>query len=224
MSSLPLNRVVLVRQGGSYDPHYVKLLTDQIKTFNPEASVITLTDQGDTPGRTIPLWHGLKGWWAKLELFAPETRHIRPFLYIDLDSYVLGPVTRYFGGRRFTMTRDFMGCSPANSSVMWVPKGCERIWATFWEEPRRHMQEAGSRGDQYFLGRFAEHLFEDVKSYRVDCLEAPQGSIIQFHGKPKPHECDGWAGDIWNRSRAASTGPQPLQTDGDTPSPHVQPL
>lgn len=198
MSSLSPNKVVLVRQGALYEPKYVKLLTEQIKAQLSDVSVITLTDQVDTPGLTRPLRHGLKGWWAKLELFAPENKDLRPFLYLDLDSYVLGPIQKYFGGE-FTMVRDFLDCSPANSSVMWIPEDTH-IWDVFMENPQGHMDEAGKRGDQWFLGKFNHDLFEDIKSFRRDCLGGPQGSIIQFHGKPKPHDANGWAGDIWKGS------------------------
>src|SRR5665811_2493348 len=30
-----------------------------------------------------------KGWWAKMNLFAPELKELRPFLYLDLDTAVL---------------------------------------------------------------------------------------------------------------------------------------
>lgn len=43
--------------------------------------------------RTIPiqLRKGLKGWWAKLEVFAPNRFHGR-VLYLDLDSLIVAPL------------------------------------------------------------------------------------------------------------------------------------
>lgn len=136
-----------------------------------------------------------------MELFAPENRDLRPFLYIDLDSYVIGDPHKLMGGDRFRMVPDFLGVARANSCAMWVPKNCYKIWSTFAENPRMHMDEAGKRGDQYFLGKFVEDYFTDeITSYKKDCKDGPKGTIVQFHGKPKPHESTGWARRVWEGS------------------------
>ncbi len=192
------NSVVLVRQGPLYEPEYVMALT--MKLLFP---VTTLTDMLDTPGAVAPLNHNLSGWWAKLELFAPENKDLRPFLYIDLDSYVLGPIGHLFGGDRFTMVEDFYCPERANSSVMWVPEDVDHIWDDFAANKAGHMAEAGKGGDQAYLERHAQAKWNSevsgIKSYKRHARDAPDGCIVQFHGKPRPHEATGWAADVWNR-------------------------
>jgi hypothetical protein len=195
MLSLSPNRVVLVRQGRAYGPEYVEALIQQL----PGYDVLTLTDQSDTPGETSPLTHGLKGWWAKLELFAPENEKYRPYLYIDLDSFVFGTVDRYMGGDDFVMVKDFNNVVPANSSVMWIPKDVEHIWYKFSQNPEQVMADCGGHGDQKYLGRFADRVWdkEGIVSYKNDGVDAPSGTIMQFHGRPKMKDAKGWARERW---------------------------
>jgi hypothetical protein len=194
---LSQNKVVLVRQGSKYDKKYVELLSKQINT-----DVITLTDQADTPGKTLRLKYGWPGWWSKLELFSPEVEDLRPFLYIDLDSYVLDNIDHYFGGPKFKMVDEFNGWGKSNSSVMWIPKDVNRIWEAWIADPELNMAACGGHGDQKFLGDYAEELWTPLESgivsYKNHCVNEPVGTIVQFHGRPKPHEInDGWVADIW---------------------------
>lgn len=192
--------IVLVRSGAKYGPEYVTALTAQIKEHSDEG-VITLTDQPDTPGETRELKMGWPGWWAKLELFAPWNVDLRPFLFIDLDSFVLGDF-KHLKNTRFTMVKDFQGWVKANSSVMWV---CEpdNIWAAFMTDPEAHMKDCGGKGDQEFIGRFCDDLWapltSGVTSYKNHGIEGPLGCIMQFHGNPKPCNADGWAKARWDK-------------------------
>ena len=159
--------VLLVRQGDKYGSEYVKALRKQLFDFN----VATLTDQWDTPGDTQPLRSDLKGWWAKLELFAPWNRALRPALYIDLDSFVFKSPAQYNMGGEFAMVEDFVGPSPANSSVMWIPQETAKIWDAFDADPEKNMKSCGGYGDQKFLAPFATHLWktpdDGITSFRA---------------------------------------------------------
>ena len=189
-------RVVLVRAGEKYGPEFVTALLKQI---GEQAEVVTLTDRDDTPGKTERLREGLEGWWAKLELFSPRTSHLRPFLYLDLDSFVFGDLARLVRGE-FTMVRDFSGWVPANSCAMWLPKDTQTIWDNFNAGRERHIKEAGGRGDQWFLGKHCKSFYEDglVTSYKKE-LE-PRGVAMQFHGYPKmPDVKTGWVAERWKK-------------------------
>jgi hypothetical protein len=196
-------RIVLVRQGEVYGPEYGHVLQSQIAEHMPTASVLTLTDQSDTPGQTRPLAHDLLGWWAKLELFAPNNRELRPFLYIDLDSFVLGDCSWLFGGSYFRMVEDFNDWVPANSCVMWIPESVDHIWSAFDSDRVAAIKRAGGAGDQKFLGQFCSHLWPPVlsgiTSYKQHGKDGPHMALMQFHGRPKPHEIKtGWVADEWN--------------------------
>lgn len=187
--------IVLVRQGTKFPKQYVGLFDDPL----------TLTDQWDTPGRTRPLRRLLPGWWSKMELFAPENESIRPCLFFDLDTYVLGDISdllQPFEG--LGMLRDFNFPERPASGVMFVPRDTDRIWREWERCPQLHMDRAGRKGDQAFIGKFCDWFiqdrFEGIVSYKKHARENPTGRIVCFHGFPKPHECDGWAGEHWNKS------------------------
>jgi len=192
-------RIILVRQGGKYGPEYVTNLKRQIYAHESlVGSVITLDD--------TELCTNLKGWWAKLELFAPWNARYRPALYLDLDTIVHGRLFRY-KSRCFTMVEDFMDRCPANSSVMWLPKDTSHIWDAFQEDPEGIMDRCRRGGDQLFLSDFCEKKWktpdDGIVSFKQHCSDGPAGNIIQFHGKPKPHELDGWVAKLW---RADTSG------------------
>ena len=189
-------RVLAVRAGAKYSREYVLALRKQV-----HAGLVTLTDMPETPGVTVPLRMMWPGWWAKLELFAPWNEHLRPALYIDLDSFVFGPVDHFDVGDTFTMVEDFLGPSDANSSVMWLPRDTSEIWEAFTADPKLNMKKCGGYGDQKFLAPFAKHLWktpdDGITSFRVHGCNGPYGTIMQFHGKPKMPDAEGWAKEYW---------------------------
>lgn len=196
-----IKRIVLVRSGDKYGPEYVSALTRQLNE-NSGARVITLTDQPDTPGKTQPLWCRFPGWWSKLELFAPWNAWVRPCLYIDLDSYVFGSLD-HLKADDFRMVTDFYGTSPANSCVMWIPMEFGWAWQDFAHDPAAIMAKYKCQGDQGYLAMYCRSLWssdDGIVSYKIDGLERKKGCIMQFHGRPKPHDIEtGWAAEHWKR-------------------------
>lgn len=197
--ALALN-IVLVRQGTKFVPGYVKLFDG----LDP----VTLTDREDTPGRTRPLRHSWPGWWSKMELFSPENADLRPCLFFDLDTYVLGDIGDMmvpFEG--LGMLRDFNIPDRPASGVMFIPEDASRIWKRWSASPKAWMRDFERKGDQGFLGQFCDWFiqdrFEGVCSYKRDAREAPAGRIVCFHGKPNPPEADGWAAEHWSRHAVA---------------------
>lgn len=193
--------LVFVRQGEAYSPKYVDVLTAQIRAFH-DVPIYTLTDQPDTPGSVRALQYDWTGWWAKMELFSPENADLRPCLYLDLDTYVLSPIDDLLSdsGERFEMLTDFLQPKRPQSAVMIIPEDTGKIWDKWVRDPRGHMSR--NRSDQEFLAPFVEgrlqDRFEGLVSYRKHSLDKPAGRVINFHGRPKPHQAEGWAGDIWH--------------------------
>ncbi len=184
-------RIFLVRQGKKYSEDYVKLLKSQLIGHE----VLVLGDQQDAD---IRLSHNLKGWWSKIELFSPELEKYRPFLYIDLDSYVLGPIPEF--PDKFLMCREWWPGSfaKAQSSVMFIPKHVDIF--KYFKPNDIHTKG----GDQVWLQDYAEGFIQDyfpdlVGSYKLSNKEAPVNTIVTFHGRPKPPESEGWAKEIWMR-------------------------
>lgn len=186
------SRIVL-RQGTKYPKEYVDLLKKMI----PGVLVV-----GDTKSHKVNyvLRYPWTGWWAKMELFSPEFPH-RPCVFFDLDTYILGDIKDLYRPiDRLEMLRDFNFPERGQSSIMRIPEDVSEIWKEWTKNPHAHIN--ANHGDQEFLARFPmgfiQDWFDGIFSYKVDQLyDEPKGRIVCFHGKPKPHETTGWAGDIW---------------------------
>lgn len=185
-------RIVLVRQGKKYSEGYVKLLKKQLEGHE----VLVLGDQKDADIRLI---HNLRGWFSKIELFSPEMEKYRPFLYIDLDSYVLGEIPEF--PDTFLMCREWWPGSicKAQSSVMYISTKIDIF--KFFKPQDIHTQG----GDQRWLQDYAEGYIQDyfpnlVGSYKLHNKEQPINTIVTFHGRPKPPDTEGWAKEVWMKN------------------------
>jgi len=184
---------VILRQGTKYGPEYVGLL----KTMIP--GVLVMGDQEDADYQLKYPW---TGWWAKMELFSPQFPH-RPCVFFDLDTYILGNIDELYKPiDRLEMLRDFNHPDRGQSSIMRIPEDVSDIWKEWTKDPYGHIN--ANHGDQEFLARFPmgfiQDWFDGIYSYKIDQLyEAPKGRIVCFHGRPRPHETEGWAGEIWKR-------------------------
>jgi len=193
--------VLLVRQGDKFEPRYVELLTEQIQKWG-QTDVITLTDQADTPGKTRRLAMSYEGWTAKMELFAPWNEDLRPCVFFDLDTMILFDITDITGmqPKDLWLIRDFYLHHRSNSGMMVIPKDTREIWSAFQGNTMVPFKD----GD--FLNEFPHKVLQDeyvgIVSYKAnECQEAPKGRIVCWHGRPKPHECEGWVKDIWIKSK-----------------------
>lgn len=194
-----MHSVVVVRRGEKYGPEYPGLLRRQVDANTKEPVAFTvLGDGADADKLLVRSW---PGWWSKLELFAPWNADLRPCLFLDLDTYILGNIddlVRFRPGR-LTMLRDFNKPERGQSAIMSIPQDTDHIWRAITD---RTMSEYPG-GDQAFLGQFPmgflQDAFEGIYSYKVDRMQdAPKGRICCFHGKPKPHETEGWAREVWD--------------------------
>ena len=192
--------VLLVRQGTKYGPEYPRMLKRQIK----ETSGLDTLILGDQDDADIQLEYRWPGWFSKLELFRPDLD--KPFIYIDLDSYVLGDISEVTTDFRLIAREwhpNVQDCGRGQSSFMCLNE-TQDIWEKWKERPGSWMREF--RGDQKFLEKFEWDYVQDfypdlIGSYKFHNREIPVHRIVTFHGKPKPHIADGWAGEIWEKSR-----------------------
>jgi len=176
-----------VRQGDKYGEDYVRMLRAMVRE-HCGTDLICLGDDA-------PLRYGFKGWWAKIELFAPENEFLRPCLYFDLDTYLLDDCRDMLvEPDGLWLIRDLGHPRRSNSGVMLIPKDTGAIWnaAKTWR---------GELVDGDFLNlqphRQLQSRFDGIVSYKLDARHEPKGRVVCFHGEPKPHQADGWAGDVW---------------------------
>jgi hypothetical protein len=199
-----MRTIVCVRKGQKYTEQDVTALKAQCLEHEPDARFICLSEQ-DNKCETIPLRHDYPGWWSKLELFSPENEHLRPFLFLDLDTFVLGNFGDMWDmcGNSFWMLEDFYRPNGGQSAMMWIPKNVSHIWDAWIRCPSTHM--SNHKGDQGFLETFnfnyIQNVFKGHMSYKVhDLSDSPKGAVtVHFHGKPKAQETTGWALQYWQK-------------------------
>jgi hypothetical protein len=125
-----------------------------------------------------------------------------PFLYMDLDTTVAGPIDNLLQRSELTVLSDFNRPKQIQSSLMLVtPAAAKSAWSAWLTGPVRHIQECVTPdrwGDQGFLegvwGRDIERwqnvLPGAIVSYKKHCLRGTpkSASVVVFHGKPRPWE------------------------------------
>ena len=153
---------------------------------------------------------GIKGWWNKLYLFKEGllSKYER-IVFLDLDTVLTGSIKdiiEYNG--EFATLRDFYYPERVGPAVMiWNNGFGSDIWRTYEEAGyptdlpmgdlswiNKHFAETGYKPD------ILQDLFpKKFVSYKVHCQDgfAKENSVVCFHGKPRPHECDNWVKDFW---------------------------
>lgn len=188
--------VTCVRQGVKYERRYVEALAKQIP---PWIKFCCLTDSVINGYDTL-LMRGYKGWLAKMELFSPEHSWLRPCLYLDLDTFIVGDIEPILLSEPtdLWLTWDFYRRERANSGIMLIPKDTSAIWGEWIRYSNVVKRDGDFLNDQPH--KILQSKFSGILSYKVDCQkELPRGArIVCFHGKPRPHEVEnGWARDYW---------------------------
>lgn len=197
--------IICVRQGDKYTADDVNALMRQCRVAEPNARFICLSDSTDHEAETIILQAGLDGWWAKIELFSTWMEQFRPYLYLDLDTFVLSGFGDMWTkcGDEFWMLSDFYYPNRGQSAMMWIPKDTRAIWNKWLEKPKQFWYNK-YRSDQNFLETFPflriQDCFYGHMSYKADELQdGPAEAVtVHFHGKPKPKDCKGWALEHWS--------------------------
>lgn len=186
MEQRPPLRFLSVREGTKYGPEYTFALKKQVP----------ITVLGDD----LPLRTDFKGWFAKIELFAPWNAHFRPFMFFDLDTYLIGDLKPFEGLdlTQFWLIDDFNRPHLGESGVMIVPNS--RISDHIWEK-RGELRKLSSDGEFFrqFPHKRLNRAVSGIVSYKKHARrQIPENSrIICFHGKPKPHETRGWSKTHW---------------------------
>ena len=184
-------KIVSAVWGDAFDERYV----DAIKAQIPDIIVLSAGDGLYEPSR-------YRGWWCKLELFRPENRHLRPCLFVDLDTFVFDlDEIRDVDASQLWLIKNFYMPEKSNSGLFVAPD--TELSDKIWEGSRRLDTQTHGRGagDGDYLATFPHKRLTDeidgIYSYKADHIRerglAPNTRVVCFHGRPKPHQCDGWA-------------------------------
>ncbi len=183
--------VITAIWGDKYSDDYVTALRAQV----PQLIVL---------GRDEPLLEPdrYRSWFCKIEAFRPENRHLRPCLFIDLDTFVLGSLAPFMrlDDTKLWLIRDmFRPDKRSNSGLFIAPK--DGVSDTIWDMSRTLNMDRGGDGD--YLNTFAHEKLQDhvsgILSYKAAQLydDPKDARIVVFHGKPKPADTEGWAQEHW---------------------------
>lgn len=211
--------VCVLRGGGEYRPEHVVALQAGVNRWWPldwPLRFVCLSDQLVPDVAVRPLRSAGKGWWAKMELFAPEHSDLGHMLYFDLDTMIVGDLADVASVGRDAMLRDFYYERTLASGLMYLtPEMRAETWGVWSRNPSRIMERfhrPGSRamfpdGDGGFLdllwfGRlqaWQDLLPGQVVSYKLHMRRnrtdvPPEGArVVCFHGSPRPWETPRWA-------------------------------
>lgn len=191
----------VLKSGGEYNEEHVLNIRKMVEKYVPHDAFICLTDM--KPDCTImPLKHGWKGWWSKMELF----RLPGPLLYFDLDTIIMNSMSdiiRIVRGKRFVILRDFYrGFSDKNamqSSVMYWAGDMSAVYSGYSSKDPAALSVLNNSpgGDQQYLEKVVKNAeyWQDftpgIVSFKCDVLHrgaTNKDVCIVFHGKPKPWE------------------------------------
>jgi hypothetical protein len=205
-----LNILLVFRSGGDFEMRDVLLLANQLQkkkgTFCIDTYCLTNIVKNEFPISNVtllPMQYLWRGWWSKMNLFSPELEYLRPYLYLDLDTALIKPVScvllNDLTQSNVIMLRDFYKRGKAASGVMWIPaknEKIQRVWNEWIKDPDGIMKKY--RGDQEFINSIIspDHYWQDVtngittfKPNRKIRKELNgKESIVCFHGRPRIHK------------------------------------
>lgn len=183
-----------------YTAKHVQALARQIEQYAPFAQFQCLSDVKVDGVETLPLTHKWPGWWSKLELFRPDLRG--DFLFMDLDTVIVGSLDDIASVSKLTMLRDFYRDGKKlkeglGSGLMFLPESARSVvWDDFTTNPSLAMRLHARGGDQTLLethymhpaARWQDEVPGQVVSWKVNCARGvpPDARIICFHGQPRP--------------------------------------
>lgn len=193
--------VTVLKSGGDFKPLHVQALQRQVAKWAPLATFECLTDVAVPGVNTRPLVHNWPGWWSKMELFRPDMTG--EFLFMDLDTVLVGPLDDIARVGKLTLLRDFYRDGKklreglGGALIYSTEADRKPIWDDFIVRPSLSMA-MNRRGDQHYFehfwlrkgARWQDVVPGQVVSYKVHCAHGvpPEARIVCFHGKPRPFE------------------------------------
>lgn len=201
--------IVCLKWGNKYGPKYVNRLYTSVKR-NTTLQFRFWCFTEDTTGLlpeilTVPLpfANQLDSWWNKLNLFSKDIPiPVGDWIfYIDLDTVIVDNIDQLLATKVpvLVVLRDFYqgiakSATLVGSGLMaWQHGKYFAIWDKFITNPKKHVERAGTYGDQWWIEQrvktlmFWQDLYPDqVVSFKVHCRKGlpPGAKIICYHGRP----------------------------------------
>lgn len=203
------NIITVLRTGGDFIYYDVELLSIYLKRYCPQHKFYCLWDKIDEVmdlGNMVllPLKYKWPGWWSKMNLFSPELEHLRPFLFMDLDTAIVKDISQlaksleYQHKEQFVALEDFYQSGQLQSALMWIPKGLltRHIWEEFKDKTDDHIRYFRSDQDYLRVVAGASTVFFQMFTKEITTFKPlptkkwleviPKHiSIVCFHGQPR---------------------------------------
>ena len=200
-----INVVLALRSGRHFGKRDVELLAHHIHKTS-DVVLHCLTDiELNIPGvEEIPLDYGWKKWWCRMELYSPKMLNLRPFLFVDLDTAVLGSLNELVAQipdqNMYVPLEDFYQKNKLLATgLLWMPKDNEKINRVWIEWIKAKCPATETRMDYFLRGVITPDMFwqqitkdiGDFKPRRQPLMENPTGyKVVCFHGRPSIWEAD----------------------------------
>lgn len=196
---------ITVNTGGVYSPDYVNRMWAMAQRYiNVPMEPYCITENPSGIHRDIHILrpHGhFPKYWSKMHLYSPWMPH-GAILYMDLDQIIMRDITADLEvcTGPFSCYADhtsWYGAKIGSALMVFESRSLLNIWEDFNKEPETIYNLNG--GDQAYLSRYLKNVdyinersHNFAASYKLDIVEKglnPEDfSIINFHGRPKPHE------------------------------------
>jgi len=206
-----INIVLIHKTGGDFRMADAYLLTTHIRKYWEDEKIYpniycfsdSVTRETNVVGLTIlPLPNAeWIGWWAKMNLYSPELKELRPFLYLDLDTAVLKSIKELVPPKeqqnKFVTLRDFYRPKNLASGLMWIPDTplIDKIYSIWKKATRTYMKKF--KGDQNFISSVAKAdvYWQDICKHEYITTFKPNNkwrtefpvnsAVVCFHGVPR---------------------------------------
>lgn len=212
----------VLKSGGDFTPEYVHNLHEGVKkNITGTCRFVCITDMFGFNGNTLNLTPGLRGWWAKIDIF----RLTPPVLYFDLDTIITGSLKEFEILAEDNVHDMFMLRGPRTqnpaSGIILINSDMRFVYDDFMDDfPNSRYIETSRAlnlsidgltyyGDQdYITKKLREtttiHYLQDyvtgIYHYKHHCkVHLPSdASVVAFHGIPRPQDAEApWVKDYW---------------------------
>lgn len=205
----PYVNIITVKVGNRYSSDYVNKMYNMVRrniTYPYRFYCVTDNHEGLVGNiKVVPVPESISftGWWVKPYIFKTGLFKDGTNLYLDLDLVIVNSLDKLISYEpyKFVAAKDYAyvkrptHTNLASGIMRWNNGTYNMIWTRL---ERDHSIIRNFPGDQEYIYHYHKKditFYPDdyIISYRWQYLEnkkTENTSIIDFHGKPKPHEVD----------------------------------
>ena len=195
--------VLVLKSGGDFKIRDVELIARHINgkwQSKVRPRIICLWDNASQEYdlgniKFIPLRTDQPGTWSRIQLYSPEMNIYRPFLYVDLDTAIIGSLENIFtlikDETQFITLEDFWQKGRIATGVVWFPANSEKV-NKIWKE---FQGAKGSRMDSYLRKVVQPDIYWQQLTTTIYDFKPKTGKLLTqvptdanlvcFHGRPR---------------------------------------